>query len=230
MKENGTRLATEAERMTSLEIAQVTGKMHKDVIKAIRNMEPAWEKVNGRNFALVAYTDSKGEQRPCYSLSKTECLYIATKFNDVARARLVLRWEELERERIENPDTHGSRITKSAEPQRLLVTEREILQQGDAIRRQQIAGENLPSDGCMTAGEVARMLEMEVKELNKLLVAAGVQFWNGGRYKLTQEYDGRGLAQDRAFHYYSLEGEKKRRYYLVWTTEGAEMIRNLIEH
>ena len=216
--------------MTSLEIAQVTGKMHKDVMKAIRNMEPAWEKVNGRNFALVAYTDSKGEQRPCYSLSKTECLYIATKFNDVARARLVLRWEELERERIENPDTQGSRITKSAEPQRLLVTEREILQQGDAIRRQQIAGENLPSDGCMTAGEVARMLEMEVKELNKLLVAAGVQFWNGGRYKLTQEYDGRGLAQDRAFHYYSLEGEKKRRYYLVWTTEGAEMIRNLIEH
>ena len=216
--------------MTSLEIAQVTGKMHKDVMKAIRNMEPAWEKVNGRNFALVAYTDSKGEQRPCYSLSKTECLYIATKFNDVARARLVLRWEELERERIENPDTQGSRITKSAEPQRLLVTEREILQQGDAIRRQQIAGENLPSDGCMTAGEVARMLEMEVKDLNKLLVAAGVQFWNGGRYKLTQEYDGRGLAQDRAFHYYSLEGEKKRRYYLVWTTEGAEMIRNLIEH
>ena len=36
--------------MTSLEIAQVTGKMHKDVMKAIRNMEPAWEKVNGRNF------------------------------------------------------------------------------------------------------------------------------------------------------------------------------------
>ena len=187
-------------------------------------MEPAWEKVNGRNFALVAYTDSKGEQRPCYSLSKTECLYIATKFNDVARARLVLRWEELEREK------RKVKSEKLATGQRLLVTEREILQQGDAIRRQQIAGENLPSDGCMTAGEVARMLEMEVKELNKLLVAAGVQFWNGGRYKLTQEYDGRGLAQDRAFHYYSLEGEKKRRYYLVWTTEGAEMIRNLIEH
>lgn len=32
---------------------------------------------------------------PCYQLTKTECLYIATKFNDEARARLVLRWEEL---------------------------------------------------------------------------------------------------------------------------------------
>ena len=59
-----------AQSMTSLEIAQVTGKMHKDVMKAIRNMEPAWLKVNGRNFALVDYKDSKGELRPCYSLSK----------------------------------------------------------------------------------------------------------------------------------------------------------------
>ena len=39
------------QRMTSLEIAQLSGKQHKDVLKAIRNMESAWEKVNGRNFA-----------------------------------------------------------------------------------------------------------------------------------------------------------------------------------
>ena len=78
----------------------MTGKMHKDVVKAIRNMEPAWVKVNGRNFALVDYKDSKGELRPCYSLTKTECLYIATKFNDEARAKLVIRWQQLEQERM----------------------------------------------------------------------------------------------------------------------------------
>jgi phage regulator Rha-like protein len=50
--------------MTSLEIAELTGKQHKDVLKAIRNMEPAWVKVNGRNFALVEYKDAKGELRP----------------------------------------------------------------------------------------------------------------------------------------------------------------------
>ena len=27
-----------------------------DVMKAIRNMEPAWETFNGRNFALVVFT------------------------------------------------------------------------------------------------------------------------------------------------------------------------------
>ena len=68
--------------MTSLEIAELTGKQHKHVMEAIRRMEPAWVKVNGSNFRLVDYRDQKGELRPCYQLTKTECLYIATKFND----------------------------------------------------------------------------------------------------------------------------------------------------
>ena len=89
--------------MTSIEIAEATGKPHNDVLKAIRKMEPAWEKVNGGKFSLVEYTDKKGQLRPCFSLTKTECLYIATKFNDEARAKLVLRWERLEMERITQP-------------------------------------------------------------------------------------------------------------------------------
>jgi phage regulator Rha-like protein len=74
-----TSINNNVERMTSIEIAEVTGKQHKNVMQAIRKMEPAWEKVNGRKFALVEYRDKKGELRPCYSLTKTECLYIATK-------------------------------------------------------------------------------------------------------------------------------------------------------
>ena len=45
--------------MTSLEIAELTGKQHKNVMQAIRNMEPAWVKVNGLKFQLVEYRDHK---------------------------------------------------------------------------------------------------------------------------------------------------------------------------
>lgn len=90
------------EYMTSKEIATITGKPHNDVLKAIRAMENAWVKVNGGNFSLVEYTDAKGEKRPMYQLNKTECLYIATKFNDEARAKLVIRWEELETKERQN--------------------------------------------------------------------------------------------------------------------------------
>lgn len=84
------------ERITSLEIATMTNKLHKNVMQSIRKMEAAWVKVNGLGFKLVNYQDQKGETRPCYSLTKRESLYIATKFNDEARAKLILRWEELE--------------------------------------------------------------------------------------------------------------------------------------
>jgi hypothetical protein len=65
-------------------------------------MEPAWEKVTETKFGLSEYTDSTGRKLPCYELTKRECLYVATKFNDEARAKLVIRWEALEVDRLVN--------------------------------------------------------------------------------------------------------------------------------
>ena len=77
------------------DMAELTGKQHKDVLKAIRKMEPAWIKICGSIFRLTSRTivQPNGGTRevPCYLLTKTECLYIATKFNDEARVKLVLR-------------------------------------------------------------------------------------------------------------------------------------------
>ena len=228
MKKNQNLMAMDARRMTSLEIATIIGKQHKNVMQAIRNMEPAWEQERGLKFQLTQIREeipNGGYRlRPVFVLSKIECLYIATKFNDVARAKLVLRWEELERANALNDK--GKMINDNR--QKLLVTEKEILQQGDAIRRQQIGDENAPADGCLTVTDIAKIYGMTTKELNKMLTEEGIQFYNGGRYKLTPNYEGRGLAQDRAFHYYTLEGEKKQRMYLVWTQLGCEMIGNLI--
>ena len=67
--------------MTSLEIAELTGKHHFHVMRDVRNMEPAWEKVTQSKFGCSTYKDATGRTLLCYSLTKTECLYIATKFN-----------------------------------------------------------------------------------------------------------------------------------------------------
>ena len=59
------------QRMTSLEIAELTGKQHKNVMQAIRNMEPAWEKTCGLKFQLTSRTiiQPNGGTRdvPCYA-------------------------------------------------------------------------------------------------------------------------------------------------------------------
>lgn len=82
--------------MSSIEISEISGKSHNDVLKAIRKMETAWKKVTEGNFSLSEYSDKSGRKLPMFELTKRECLYVATKFNDEARARLIIRWDELE--------------------------------------------------------------------------------------------------------------------------------------
>lgn len=102
-----TTLIKTGQTMTSLQIAEITGKQHKNVLAAIRAMEPAWEKIRGlkfkQTFIIKEMPNGATRKDPCYELTKTECLYIATKFNDEARARLILRWEQLENERLAAP-------------------------------------------------------------------------------------------------------------------------------
>lgn len=108
--------------MSSREIAELTGKPHNDVLKAIRAMESAWLKITKGNFSLSEYTDSTGRKQPMYELTKKECLYVATKFNDEARARLVLRWEELEvKQEIVQPQSQIDILVQSV----LLLKEQE---------------------------------------------------------------------------------------------------------
>ena len=84
--------------MSSVDIAEMTGKRHSDVMRSIRAMELTWIKISERKFASASYKDEQGKPRPMYLLDYRECMYIATKFNDEARAKLILRWDELEKE------------------------------------------------------------------------------------------------------------------------------------
>ena len=63
-------LINNVERMTSIEIAEVTGKQHKNVMQAIRKMETAWEKISGLKFQLSTYKDPTGRTLPCYTITE----------------------------------------------------------------------------------------------------------------------------------------------------------------
>jgi phage regulator Rha-like protein len=129
------------ERITSLEIAEMANKRHSDVMRSIRNMEKAWLQVNGRNFALVDYQDQKGEHRPCYSLTKKESLYIATKFDDVMRAKLINRWEELEIKHREQVQAEQMKPQQSFLQDKLTVANwvMDSLRYSDAARLQLVS-------------------------------------------------------------------------------------------
>ena len=167
------------ETMTSLQIAEITGKPHNDVLKAIRAMEPAWVKVNGGNFSLVEYKDAKGEMRPMYALTKTECLYVATKFNDEARAKLVIRWEELERER----QAGGFRV-----PQSLSEALRLAAEQAERVEAQRMQIETMRPKALFADAVASSDRSCLVAELAKILQQNGVNIGQNRLFAWLREH------------------------------------------
>lgn len=64
---------------TTLAVSKHFGKVHKDVLKALSNLECSPE-FNGRNFAPVEYLDEKGEMRPMYNLTRDGFMFLVMGF------------------------------------------------------------------------------------------------------------------------------------------------------
>ena len=202
--------------MTSLEIAELTGKQHNDLMKAIRKMEPAWEKVSQGKFAqssrMVVQPNGGVREFPCYVLTKTECLYIATKFNDAARAKLVLRWQELELQ-------EQQRLQQLClpEPKKILALADEII--GEGLRLL-----NAPAEETLTATQVAKTFNMTVWDFNCVLRDMGIQYRRYGRWNISDDLADRNLVRQRTHVSYSLKGEKKVKVYMTWTLDGLRFL------
>ncbi|WP_231480167.1 Rha family transcriptional regulator [Prevotella sp. P6B4] len=207
--------------MTSLEIAEVTGKLHTHVMRSIRNMEPAWVKVNGTKFGLVEYRDKKGELRPCYQLTKIETLYIATKFNDEARARLVLRWEQLEHERLDAAAQNSPAVQDTNLP---ALPPKKIIAMADEIVGHGLRLLNEEAEDTLTATQVAKTFNMTTIDFNAVLVDMGIQYRAHGRWNLAESLEGRGYTAMRTHVSYSLKGRKKIRHYMTWTIAGLHFL------
>ena len=204
------------QRMTSLEIAELTGKQHKNLMRDIRNMEPAWEKLTGLKFELCQKTyqlaNGVKKQQPYYSLTKRETLYIATKYNDEARAKLVIRWEALERER------------STAREVRMLPEPQQILSMADRIIGATLSEMNEAAEDTLTATQVAKTFNMTVYDFNAVVRDMGIQYRRGGHWNISDDLEGRDLVRFRTHVSYSLKGEKKIRTYMTWTLNGLRYL------
>ena len=82
------------ETMSSLQIAEVTGKRHDAILRDIRNLLE--QGVGRHNFVESSYYNSQNKMQPCYSLTIKGCLILASGYNALLREKIINRWEELE--------------------------------------------------------------------------------------------------------------------------------------
>lgn len=103
-------ISSEVQTMTSLQVAEVTGRLHSNVMRDIRNLLDQLEDKAQFSFELGSYQDANGQNRPCYILTKKDCLLLASGYDANLRAKIINRWELLETERVvatpDNPQLH----------------------------------------------------------------------------------------------------------------------------
>ena len=232
--------------MSSLEIAKLTGKPHNDVMKAIRAMEPSWEKVSQGKFSLssrkVEQPNGGIREYPSYELTKTECLYVATKFNDEARAKLVLRWEELEQKQraqmlqlpdFTDPAEAAMAWAKEYREKKVLAIENKKLEEENI----QLAAENqelkhdknyldliMRSKALLTVSQIAQDYGMSGKALNKQLAAMGVQYSINGQWILYAKYKDCGYVSSRSIDITRADGRPDVVLHTEWTQAGRKFL------
>lgn len=74
---------------TTIKVADVFGKNHKDVLKALRSLKTS-EKFNRSNFGLIEYRDSRGRAKPAYEMTKNGFVMLAGSFQGEKAAAI---WE-----------------------------------------------------------------------------------------------------------------------------------------
>ncbi len=86
--------------MLSTEIAALTGKQHKHVIRDIEVIIEQLEKDCpnlGSGFKSSTYLAGNGKQEKCYELDYEATMIVMTGYDVVARAKVIKRWQELEK-------------------------------------------------------------------------------------------------------------------------------------
>ena len=240
------QFAESQQTMSSLEIAKLTGKPHNDVMKAIRAMEPSWEKVSQGKFSLssrkVEQPNGGIREYPCYELTKTECLYVATKFNDEARAKLVLRWEELEQKQraqmlqlpnFTDPAEAAIAWAKEYKEKKVLAIENKKLEEENI----QLAAENqelkhdknyldliMRSKALLTISQIAQDYGMSGKALNKKLADMGIQYSINGQWILYAKYKDCGYVSSRSIDITRTDGRQDVVLHTEWTQAGRKFL------
>lgn len=99
--------------MSSMDIAEITGKNHKDVMRDIREVLSQAE-IDERKFALT-YKDASNRDQPCFNLPRRECDLVVSGYSVKYRLAIIDRWHALEAGQAPAIPTHSEALRLAAD-------------------------------------------------------------------------------------------------------------------
>ena len=161
--------------MTSLEIAEVTGKRHDAILRDIRNLLK--QGVSHHNFVETSYKQPQPrggyKELPCFNLTPKGCLILASGYDAVLREKIINRLEYLENEKkvIRTPQSYiealEALVVSEKEKEKLRFEieqqQKQIEQKENKIAKMHPKAEFadciMKSKDCITIGDLANILK-----------------------------------------------------------------------
>jgi len=221
-----------APSITSLEISELVGKRHDNVKRTIETLAK-------QGVILLPQTedeqntDTMGRPRVTQvyrffgERGKRDSIIAVAQLSPEFTARLVDRWQELERQAsvFQVPRTLKEAL------QLALAQEERIEQQQKTIEAQRPKVDYydlvLQSDGTYNTGLIAKDLGTSATTLNKALHYLRVQYRQGSTWVLYAEHQNKGYTKLRTGLYADGAGRRQASAHTVWTEAGRAFVMGL---
>lgn len=233
-----------ASTMSSLQIAELTGKQHSHIMRDIRNLLE--QGVSESNFGLSSYQQMQPnggyKEVACYNLTKKGCLILASGYNAKLREAIINRWEELElANQPKVPTSFREALLLAAEQQAQIEEQQKqiemqsavITEQSDAIQQMQpkvsYLDTILQSKSLVTTTQIAADYGMSAKKFNIELRNLKIQHKVGGQWILYGKYISEGYAHSETF---ALPNSSTGRVVMntKWTQKGRLFLYNTLKN
>lgn len=225
------------ETMTSLEIAEVTGKQHAHIMRDIRKLLE--QGVSESNFGLTSYQQAQPnggtKDVPMYQLTKKGCLILASGYDALLREKIINRWEELEikeREQYQVPQSFAEALMLAAKQQQqieeqqkqLEANSKEIVELNGAIAEMKpkvtYVDMILASKETVATTQIAQDYGYSAKAFNVLLRNFGIQHKVGGQWILYAKFLPYGYVQSDTIAITHRNGSAGLVMHTKWTQKG----------
>lgn len=174
--------------MSSREIAELTGKQHKNVMRDICGMLHEL-KVDTLSFEHIYY-DSRNRKQLEFMLDRehTDCLL--TGYSSVLRMNVIKRWKELEAKTsqaaVEIPQTLSQALRLAADQAEQIEQQKQAL--AIAAPKVEFVDQYVESTGSMTFRQVAKLLKAKEHALRQMLQDQKVMYKLGGEWTAYQNH------------------------------------------
>ncbi|MDX7877655.1 MULTISPECIES: phage regulatory protein/antirepressor Ant [Aeromonas] len=205
--------------MSSVEIAELTGKEHKNVLADIRKMLVEIQSAE----KSADYKDSMGRVQPCLMLDKDESLCLVAGYSAVLRMRIIRRWQELEAQQGPKvPRTYAEALLEAGR----LAMELDQAQATIAIQapKAEFADLVAGADKGTLIGNFAKTVGLGPKQIFAVLRELRILMSGGNRHNLPfQEYLERGYFTV-AEKPYEVHGETRLGFQPLITGKGQQWL------